>query len=442
MTIDRHKHPIERVRGTHRIGVPPLFLATTSCTSLAVALILAGCKFPELPDIEDAPIDDGAIDGSVSIDSATDSATDSTPRGPLVSNNQPADIVYGQPNFTSNTIRGVTSNGITYPKVAAAGGASIWVTDSDNSRVLAFSSAPPGVDPDATLVLGRTSFTDASTVTTPTASVIKGPFGAAIAGAMLVVSDFGFNRVLIWNGIPSANGAPASLVLGQQSFSTSASGTSAAEMSSPTHVWTDGTRLVVADPFNHRVLVWTSFPTANGQAADLVLGQAAFGDSSQPASPTASRVKSPGAIAWDGARLYIADGGHNRVLVWNGFPAQSGEAADAVIGQPDFVTQGGEGSGPQRFNSPGGLLVVDGALLVSDSGNHRILVFDPAPVASRTDVSSATQVLGQPDTLTTGAQTPSQTSLLSCRGLSLRGDDLFVTDGSNHRVLRFDLALP
>ena len=34
-------------------------------------------------------------------------------------------------------------------------------------------------------------------------------------------------------------------------------------LASPTGVWSDGTRLVVADKSNNRVLIWNSFPTTN-----------------------------------------------------------------------------------------------------------------------------------------------------------------------------------
>lgn len=147
-------------------------------------------------------------------------------------------------------------------------------------------------------------------------------------------------------------------------------------------------------------------------------------------------------MLWDGQRLFITDSGHNRVLIWTTFPAQNGAPADRVIGQPDFVTAGGEGASPHRFSVPSGLAVVDNALFVTDSSNRRVLVFDPVPGLSVTNVSTATQVLGQPDTLTTEAWSTSSTSLNAPGSISAVGDDLFVAESGTHRVLRFDLALP
>ena len=47
-------------------------------------------------------------------------------------------------------------------------------------------------------------------------------------------------------------------------------------MKGPSGLYSDGTRLFVADKLNNRVLIWNAWPTANGQAADVVLGQAAM----------------------------------------------------------------------------------------------------------------------------------------------------------------------
>jgi len=47
----------------------------------------------------------------------------------------------------------------------------------------------------------------------------------------------------------------------------------AKSMRGPQGVWIQNGKLFVADTQNHRVLIFNSIPTANGAAADLVLGQ-------------------------------------------------------------------------------------------------------------------------------------------------------------------------
>ena len=91
------------------------------------------------------------------------------------------------------------------------------------------------------------------------------------------------------------------------------------------------------------------------------------------------------------------------------------------------------------MSGPAGVLIVDGALLVADSGNDRVLVFDPIPSSSG---ASATQVIGQ---ASTGSallnQPPSDRNLNGPVDLARVGRKLFVADKNNRRVLRYDLAL-
>ena len=80
-------------------------------------------------------------------------------------------------------------------------------------------------------------------------------------GGKLFVSDSHHERILVWNTIPSRSGAPADLVLGQPALTT-CSGDGGAPSARTLHrsgdLWSEGTRLVVADQQNHRVLVWNA----------------------------------------------------------------------------------------------------------------------------------------------------------------------------------------
>jgi hypothetical protein len=91
----------------------------------------------------------------------------------------------------------------------------------------------------------------------------------------------------------------------------------------------------------------------------------------------------------------------NRVLEFLP-PFSSGMSASLVLGQPDFTS---ESLGPVAANSLsfGGELDFDqaGDLLVSDTGNDRVLVFTP-PFSND---MNATAVLGQQD-MTTGSPNP------------------------------------
>ena len=47
-------------------------------------------------------------------------------------------------------------------------------------------------------------------------------------------------------------------------------------------VWIQNGKLYIADTQNHRVLIFNSIPTANGAAADVVLGQPDFSTFVEP----------------------------------------------------------------------------------------------------------------------------------------------------------------
>ena len=253
---------------------------------------------------------------------------------------------------------------------------------------------------------------------------------------MLLIPYVTCNRVMIWNPGPTTNGAAASTVLGQASFNETTSGNGAADLYGPSGVWTDGTHVAVADIVNHRVLIWTSFPTTNNQPADLVLGQPGFGTSGAASPPTGATMNYPSQVYSDGVRLFVSDSQNNRVLVWRSFPTTNGQPADFAIGQPN-ITSNGSGHGASQLAYPSGITTVGDHLFVVDQGNNRVLVFSPIPTISG---MPASVVLGQPSFETTGSGT-TQATLSSPRSLVVDGNKLYVTDYENHRVLRFDLKL-
>jgi sugar lactone lactonase YvrE len=142
-------------------------------------------------------------------------------------------------------------------------------------------------------------------------------------------------------------------------------------------------RLFVADADNNRILSWpNAAQVANGQAADLVLGQVNFEDNlCNQNGVSAASLCGPGGLAiGPSGRLYVADAGNSRVLSW---PSTSGLAngqpADQVIGQPDFSTSDcPPTASASSLCNPNGLTIdADGRLYVADSGNNRLLVYEP-----------------------------------------------------------------
>ena len=186
------------------------------------------------------------------------------------------------------------------------------------------------------------------------------------------------------------NGAPADLVLGQAAFNGATANRGGAvgadTLNNPFGVWTDGTRVAVADRNNSRVLIWNTFPTENGQPADLVLGQPDM--LSLAPSGGAGGLRLPSDLDARGEQLFVADADNHRVLIWNVFPTQNGQAADGVLGQSDFShvapndddQDGVPDATPsaRTVNGFGGFLFLSVAgkrLYIGDFRNNRLLAF-------------------------------------------------------------------
>ncbi len=175
--------------------------------------------------------------------------------------------------------------------------------------------------------------------------VFSKPSGLASDGTRLVMTDASNNRVLIWNTAPSGNQAP-DIVLGQPNFMTNDPGTGRGQMNWPVSASTDGTRLAVTDTMNDRILVWTSFPTTNGEPADLVL-QGVWSS-----EPSKSNIAWPWGVWTDGERLVVTSTLGASVLIWNNFPNVDNQPADLLL------TGSGDLGTPRQITSDGNSLIV------------------------------------------------------------------------------------
>ncbi|WNG40302.1 hypothetical protein F0U61_46440 [Archangium violaceum] len=305
--------------------------------------------------------------------------------GVPTSNDASAAFVLGQSAITGNT-PGRGQDGFERPEGLASDGTRLAVVDAGNNRVLLYPALPASTGATPTLVLGQPGFDNDDIEPGPCdAHSFHFPEGAFIGHGKLLVADSAHNRVLVWNTIPTTNGAPADLVLGQRSLTTCAANDatgdgvsddapSASTLWNPMGVWTDGTRLVVVDAANSRVLIWNQFPTSHGQGADLVLGQPGF--TSRGLATTASGLRIPSYVTSTGQQLFVADSQNNRVLVWNQFPTTSGAEAEVVLGQPNLTSATTSSTPSDRgLHQPGGLLLAWPHVVVPDTNHNRLLVF-------------------------------------------------------------------
>ncbi len=290
---------------------------------------------------------------------------------------QSADVILGQPDTSSYLI----NNG---PNTVACGGAAgvnacsqadvfglqsdgthLFISDYMSNRVLVWNSIPTTDNQPADLVLGQPTFTASTASNGPNtvacggsaganACSMNGPRGVFSDGTRLAVADTGGSRVLFWNSIPTSTQQNASIVLGQSTVTGQsanngpntvacggAAGLNACSLNGPSGVLIAASHLLVSDAGNNRILIWNTIPTATGQAANVVLGQTNFfANASNNGGISAGTLNDPAELSWDGTHLYVSDQANQRVLVWNGIPTSNGQLANAVFGQASFTTSG------------------------------------------------------------------------------------------------------
>jgi hypothetical protein len=285
----------------------------------------------------------------------------------------------------------------------------------------------------------------------PGADTLFGPRGACLAARCgpLFVADTGHHRLLIWKDVPEGDKASADFVIGQADFlregRNGKGDVGAATLNVPAGIANAGGVLAVADAWNHRVLLWHGCPERSNHPADVVLGQSDFAGGLANRGcerPRADTLNWCYGVAIDGGRLFVADTGNRRVLVWDRIPVTNGAAADLVLGQRDFVTRdenAGEGAGPMGMRWPHGIALAGSAILVCDAGNNRVMVWRSLPQANGV---ACDFVLGQADMEgvdhNRAAYYPTAETLNMPYGLAIHDNRIVVADTANSRLIGFD----
>jgi uncharacterized protein (TIGR03437 family) len=414
---------------------------------------------------------------------------------------QAARLVIGQLNFTNQDAApsDVIVGGVSGLAYAAD---TLFVADSNrvgsgpsNHRVLMYQGLS-GIIPEpsaqlnqstkcpacvgrANIVLGQPDFSTTTVNLAATRANLRTPTAVASDGVHLVVADTDHNRILIWNRIPAANNTPADVVVGQPDFTSTrvpiSHVPSATTMVGPEGVWIQNGKLYVADTMNNRVLIYNKIPTTNGAAADVVLGQPDFTTyvqvdlTAQKNDATAANLLNPVSVTSDGQRLYVADLGHNRVLIWNSIPTTNNAPANAALGQVDLntsisnnaytvdtannnkqtpvmckVSNGTDTNSnptyPDRCNytmsMPRFALAAGNRLFVADGGNDRVLVYNTIPTASGVAADTVIGQLGGDVNQASDAADSLRTPL----SLAWDGTNLYVSDAYNRRITVYSIG--
>jgi len=356
-----------------------------------------------------------------------------------------ASVVVGQSDFTSDT-GGVSDSKLNTGNLLRGlfvdQKGRLIVSDTSNHRVLIWNQVPTAHGVPADLVLGQVDFTSGSANRSGTrdANTLNQPFGVFSDGNRLVVADKENFRVLIWNSFPTSNGQSADVVVGQSSMTTVSFACNASTIGRADSVYIYQNKLIVTDQDagNERALIWNQVPTTNGAAADIVLGQSDLTTCGGNLAASASSLNSPRGI-WvnEDGKLFIIDASsRNRLLIWNSFPTQNNQPADVVVGQPDFTTTSA-GVAANKFDIATGVYATRNRLFVADNNNNRLLIFNSIPASNG---ASADIVLGQPDFTSTVPNNGgiSSSSLEFPHIPFVWNAKLLVTDAGNSRILIFD----
>lgn len=274
-------------------------------------------------------------------------------------------------------------------------------------------------------------------------SPLLAPRGVYLVKNMLFVADTAQNRVFIWKTLPEDEHAKPDVVLGQsEEHDTSRNKGGKASASSlfyPSGLWSDGQMLIVADAWNHRVLIWKNIPSTDGQPADIVIGQPDF-TSNQPNvegishDPTAASLNWPYGVYSDGHQLWIADTGNRRVLYYEHIPNNSFAKADKVIGKVGFDIRDYDNQDPIWPYSV--KVGPHGQLAITDTQYYRVLIWNDwkKAFANKADV-----IIGQASFEGNGQNQygwfPEANTLNWCYDTCFYKDGIWVADTGNSRLL-------
>ncbi|MEM1135943.1 MAG: hypothetical protein AAGI07_08885, partial [Bacteroidota bacterium] len=272
------------------------------------------------------------------------------------------------------------------------------------------------------------------------------PRGVYFTGKYLIVSDTGQNRLFIWNGTPAETQQSPHIVLGHVDENATnrndGKEAGAATMQYPSGVWSNDKCLVVADAWNHRVLIWNTFPTESGQPADVVLGQLDF-SKNQPnvkgvgTSPNEKTLYWPYGVFSDGQSLWVADTGNRRVLYFENIPQKSFTPADSVIGQTDFQSR--------DYNAENAIwpysvkVNAEGKLAITDTSYYRVLLWNNFKEAFH---NKAAVIIGQKNFEGNGQNQhsffPKSNTLNWCYDAVFHKRGILVADTGNSRILGWE----
>ncbi len=139
----------------------------------------------------------------------------------------------------------------------------IYFSGNGNKRLLVYNSIPTSNNVSADVVIGQPNFSSNSANQGGSAganTLYSTRLPWSYNGRLFIPEDQGNNRILIYNSIPTTNNASADMVIGQPNFSSTSanqgSSKAANTVNRPTGGFATAEKLVVADRINSRILIY------------------------------------------------------------------------------------------------------------------------------------------------------------------------------------------
>lgn len=219
-------------------------------------------------------------------------------------NGQNADLMVSGVDF-NNAGGTLTFN---HPNGLATDGTRLLICDRFNNRILVWNTPPTAWNDAPDLVLGQSNFMHNNPGTTKDKFNWAGNVSAAANGT-LAVADTHNDRILVWSSFPTFNGQPANIAIHLPTLTPTGSGQ---QWSWPWGVWTDGTRLAAVATMGKTLLFWNTIPTADNTPPDYTISLPTMG--------------TPRNISSDGSTYFFV-GDHNATIngmagtfFWNSYP--------------------------------------------------------------------------------------------------------------------------
>lgn len=326
----------------------------------------------------------------------------------------------------------------------------LWIADYGSSAIYRFNNIPVSSEDNTAQIITSIEYKNAAGEIETLS--FDGPQTPFVYNDQLMFVDYNNDTIGIYNNLPEPGQDNLGIVLGlDPEDSCSRTG-----LSNPEAIIAANNKLLVTDADNHRILIWNKIPDSNTDTPDLVLGQNSFDscaenddnqDGIDDEQPSARTLSYPSGIWTDGEKLIVLDGNH-RILIWNNFPTENFMEADLVLGQPDFISNEENNDFDDENNQVASARTLNYAyegiysngeqIFVTDSENNRVLIWNTWPTEN---FAAADALLGQTLFSETdennGEENATDATFSNPTGISINDDKIIVSDNNNMRVMLF-----